>query len=350
MAPGEDNANGNGSAAASRCRLPALDLTVGELLRLLATGATASILIALGRGPLRTKRLTAEVGGCTARTVYRHAARLTELGIIEKVEKPGVPSMVVYRLADPAGRALFHLLGTYGMGLEPAWASGDGLRSGLRLIAELWNSGLIAELSRCPRSPTELSVGPGALTFHQINRRTQLFEAGGLLVERAGRGRSRQYGLTRRARRATGLVVGIARWRQRYGADPESPLSVAEMATVLQVALPLIELPGRQGTILKLGVAGPPREGRLADGETLLMTVGEDGVLRRADDARLRGDAWALATLNTWLGAILDGRRSRMRMGGDVEFLECTLNGLHRALVGFAGPAPGPVLQYPGGP
>ena len=311
-----------------------LELSVGDVLRLLGTGATASIVVALGGGPLRTKKLTARVPGCTARTVYRHAARLTEVGIVERFEEAGVPSRVLYRLANPAGRALFHLLDGYaGASTRRATLSdGAGRWSDLSLVAELWDSGLMTELSRGPRSPTELSTAPCGLTFHQANRRAQIFKASGLLFEEPGKGRIRRYGLTESARRAIGLVTGIARWRLRYGAPDGSAFSALEMAAVLQVALPLIELAGREGTRLKLGVADPLSEGRLTDGQTLLMEVSERGGLRQMDDVRPRADAWALATVNTWFASILDDRRGRMRIGGDAELVESFLSGLHHAL------------------
>ena len=311
-----------------------LELSVGDVLRLLGTGATASIVVALGGGPLRTKRLTTTVPDCTARTVYRHAARLTELGIVERFEEPGVPSRVLYRLANPAGRALFHLLETYAGAstLRASSSHENGQWSSLGLIAELWDSGLMTELSRGARSPTELSTAPCGLTFHQANRRAQLFKAGGLLFEEPGRGRIRRYGLTHSTRRAIGLVTGIARWRRRYGAPEGSAFGAAEIAAVLQIALPLIELPAQEGMTLKLGVAGPLSEGRLTDGETLLMEVSEQGRLRRMDEVRRRADAWALATVNTWFASILDDRRGRMRTGGDVELVESCLSGLHRAV------------------
>src|SRR5690242_11597572 len=74
------------------------ELTTANTLRLLSAGASGAILMALGPGPLRTKALTGRVRGYTPRTVYRYASKLTELGVIERQEEPGVPSKVVHSL------------------------------------------------------------------------------------------------------------------------------------------------------------------------------------------------------------------------------------------------------------
>jgi DNA-binding HxlR family transcriptional regulator len=89
------------------------ELTTAGTLRLLSAGASGAILMALGDRPLRTKELTEHVPGYAPRTVYRYASKLAELGVIERHEKPGVPSKVVHNLTDPCGRELYELVEAY---------------------------------------------------------------------------------------------------------------------------------------------------------------------------------------------------------------------------------------------
>src|SRR3954447_21036583 len=126
-------------------------------LRLLSAGATGAILMALGEGPLRTKTLTEQVPGYAPRTIYRYAGKLAELEVVEREEEPGVPSKVVHTLTEECGSELYELVNRFAdssMTRLPdgridahAWAS-------LGLLADLWETGMIEELSWVPRSPT----------------------------------------------------------------------------------------------------------------------------------------------------------------------------------------------------
>jgi DNA-binding HxlR family transcriptional regulator len=322
--------------------LRAGDISVAELLRLLGLGPTVSILVALGGGPLRTRQLTDRIPGCVPRTVYRHAGKLTGIGLVERSEGPGVPSRVVYRLPH-AGQALVCLLVSYAEAVFPKFADGqidDRSWSTLGLLAELWEWGLVAELSREARSPTELAAGAHGLTFHQINRRARLFRARGLLREDATPGRRRRYELSDPGRRATLLIAGVARWRQRYVDVSSKPgLTAAEMVTVLRASLPLVRLPEHVGTNVKLGVLGSTEEDDRRGTETLLVRVCRDGTPHCREDTGEPVDGWAVAPINSWFGVILDGDRGRMRVGGKLRLVDACLIRLHKSLWGTASPS-----------
>ena len=86
------------------------DSSIPALLTLLGTGAAGPILMALGRGPLRTRALTERVCRCAPRTVYRHVGKLAEAGLVVRHDEGGVPSVVSYSLSQPSGRELVRLL------------------------------------------------------------------------------------------------------------------------------------------------------------------------------------------------------------------------------------------------
>jgi DNA-binding HxlR family transcriptional regulator len=298
------------------------------------SGANGPILIALGARPLRTKRLTQRVAGYAPRTIYRHLEKLSELGLLDRQEGAGVPSTVVYGLSKSEGRDLYRLLDSYARAALPQ-AGGridhDFWRS-LALLGEMWASGWVEMLSRGARSPTDLSESTMGLTFHQVNRRMHLLTCVGLLGESTVRGRGKRYQLTPQARRAMALIAAIGRWRQRHVLrEREMGLTVPEMATVLRTSLPLVELAERQGMSIKLGVVGTMEEKGENGSDVICGKVSRMARVRTVQDPG-SVDAWALGTVDTWLAATLDGDRSRMRVGGDLELVESCLRQLHAAL------------------
>jgi DNA-binding HxlR family transcriptional regulator len=307
------------------------------VLRLLASGPTGPLLLTLGERPLRTKGLTRRLPVYSPRTIYRCAGRLTELHLLERREEPGVPSKVTHSLTAPFGQELRALVRTFAFASTAQRPDGGidrELWSRLGQIADLWDSGIAKELSFGPRSATELAMAANGLTYHQVERRLHLLSAGGLLGERAVAARGRRYELSGSGRRAMALVAGAGRWRRRYvGPRAGAGLTATEMATVLRVALPLVQLPQHTGRSVALGVVGED-EGRNGDGaeDTVWAVVREDGALRLTEPGAGSPDGWAAGRMKTWLLALLDGKRGRMRAGGDLEFVNAALIRLHAEL------------------
>ncbi len=301
--------------------------STADVLRLLGAGATGAILMALGQGPLRTKSLTEQVPGYAPRTIYRYAGKLAELEVIEREEEPGVPSKVVHALSDPCGSELYSLVNRVadasltrlpdGRIDAHAWAS-------LSLLADLWEAGMVEELSCEAQSPTDLARGAHGLSYHQVNRRAGLFKASGLVCELDGAGRRRLYALTEKTRRKMGLITGIARWRQHHVvAEDDEGITAAEMATVLRVALPLVELPEHAGKCLKLSVQ---------DGEEVWAEVEGDGRLHSCAGAPADPNGWGRGQVKAWTATILDGNTDRILVDDDQQLVGDCLAGLYEAL------------------
>jgi len=308
--------------------------STADVLRLLSAGATGAILMALGEGPLRTKELTERVPGYTPRTIYRHAGKLAELEVVEREEEPGVPSKVVHTLTEDCGAELYELVNRFAdasMTRLPdgridahAWAT-------LGLLADLWETGMIEELSCEPRSPVELARGPHGLSYHQVNRRAGLFRTAGLLGDSEGPGR-RRYALTEKTRKTMGLIVGIARWRHHHVvADDEEGMTLEEMSTALRTALPLVRVRSHKGRSLKLSVL---REDQAAgsEEEVVWAEVEEDGTLHSCSEHGDSEDAWARGKIETWIPAILDGNPRKVLIGGEERLVGDCLSQLHEAL------------------
>lgn len=309
--------------------------STADVLGLLSAGATGAILMALGEGPLRTKTLTEQVPGYAPRTIYRYAGKLAELDVVDREEEPGVPSKVVHTLTEPCGTDLYTLVNRYadtsltrlpdGRIDAQAWAS-------LGLLADMWEAGIVEDLSCEGRSPTELAQGRHGLSYHQVNRRAGLFKTGGLLDEWQGAGRRRCYGLTERTRRKMGLLAGVARWRHRHVvADDEEGMTAGEMATVLKVALPLVRLPQHRGKCLQLSVLGGENDAGSME-ETVWAEVKGDGTLDSCATAPPVSSGWGRGRVASWIPVLLDGEDSGVLLGDDEQLISDTLKGLYEGL------------------
>jgi DNA-binding HxlR family transcriptional regulator len=309
--------------------------STADVLRLLSAGATGAILMALGEGPLRTKNLTERVPGYAPRTIYRYAGKLAELEVVEREEEPGVPSKVVHTLTDPCGTELYELVTRFadasltrlpdGRIDVHAWAS-------LGLLADFWEAGMVEELSCEAQSPTDLARGPHGLSYHQVNRRAGLFKAAGLLCELEGPGRRRCYALTEKTRRMMGLIVGIARWRHHHVvAEDEEGLTVAEAATTLRAALPLVRSLDHPGKCLKLEVMGEEKASGL-EGEAVWAEVDEHGSVQSCADPTPTIDAWGRGRVAAWISALLDREPRQLLVGGEERAISACLTGVFDAL------------------
>jgi DNA-binding HxlR family transcriptional regulator len=310
------------------------NLTIPQVLRLLAAGASGVILMALGEGPMRTKELTERVRGYTPRTIYRYSSKLVEAGILERHEEPGVPSKVTHNLTDPKGRELYELMVAYadasvtrlpdGRIDAHAWGS-------LGMLADLWESGLIEELNLGPKSATELAKLEHGLSYHQVHRRAVLFAVGGFLREDVARGNRRAYALTDKARRGMALIAGIGRWRRRHVvAEGRSGLSPGEAAGVLRTALPLVTLPEHGGKALGIEIA-PTADGGAGD-DAVWATVAEEGDVRSCEGPLAEVDGEAFGEVTAVVDAILDGPHDGLRLDGDEPLLTACFERLHSTL------------------
>lgn len=191
------------------------------------------------------------------------------------------------------------------------------------------------ELAAGPRTTTELARVGHELSFHQVSRRANLFLAGGLIREARDGGRRRRYELTEEARRASGLIAGLGRWRERHVvAEGEAGLTEGEAAELLRAALPLLLLPEHSGERLELAVGSGDR-GDSGEEEVVGARVDATGRLIPAAAPADAADGRARGKVGEWLAALLSGSVGRIRVGGeDPSLVKATIGGMHEALWG----------------
>jgi len=311
-----------------------VELTTPEILRLLSAGASGAIVMALREGPLRTKELTERVRGYTPRTVYRYANKLTELGVIERQEEPGVPSKVIHSLTEPCGRELCELIDAYADASLTRLPNGEidaHAWGSLGLLADLWESGMIEALNYGPRSPTELARGEHDLSYHQVNRRAGLFAIGGFLHEASVGGRRRNYELTEKARRTMALVAGIGRWRRRHIVPEGTPgLLPREAGSLLRTALPLVALPEYSGKGIGIEITAEDMDGSEAD--TVWASVGPNGIVLTHKEPLPEVNVRARGRVTYLIDALLDGSHKGIQISGDHHLFKTCLSRLNAVL------------------
>jgi DNA-binding HxlR family transcriptional regulator len=289
--------------------------------------------MALGPRSLRTKKLTEKIPSFSPRTIYRHARALADIGLVDREEVEGVPSTVVHSLS-PAGRDLYRLLRSYAK-VSAASVSGPGgyerFWAVCGLLGEMWKYGWIEELGHGGRSATELTEVTSEMNFHQVGRRTHQLLSWSLIYKSAATGNRNRYQLSDEARRGMALVTGLGRWRQQHvEGEADAGLTVEEMATVLRVSLPLLQLPEHRGRNIKLGIVGTTGEDGRRGSATLTASVSDGGSVRCVKD-KLSEDAWAIGAVDNWFAALIDNDRKGMRTGGTPACVGDCLKGLRKA-------------------
>jgi len=310
---------------------------VSDLLRLLGSGATGSILLALREGPLRTRDLATRVPGFAPRTVSRYVGRLIEIGALSREEMPGIPSRVIHRLTQPDGVELARLVDTYAQTALDVLPSGTVVPhswGSLALLADLWESGMFHALTGKPRTATELARVEHGLSFHQVARRITLLLIDGLIQEVDDGQKRRRYELAKQARRASALIAGLGIWRERHVVGGEtSGLTVAEAGDLLRSALPLVMLPNHCHKVLKFTVESASGVG---DGgsEVIWAKVEADGAVAHFSDLDDRVDGWGQAGAGGWSETFAHGLSSQVRVAGTDSLVTTCFDQMYEALWG----------------
>jgi DNA-binding HxlR family transcriptional regulator len=212
-----------------------------------------------------------------------------------------------------------------GNGAEP-WEA-------LALLGDLWELGLIDELSHGPKTVIELARKAHPMTYHQVNRRAGLITTYGLASSYSCSGNGKRYELTDDGRRCMGLIGGVGRWRQRHLMEDGDPgLTPREMATVLRTALPVIRLPEFAGLSIDLEVSECVDGDGFRISEVLHGRIGRDGTMRFDLERRDTPDGSAAATIKTWFGVLLDGNRGRVKVRGNLPLVDACLTQLYEVL------------------
>jgi len=323
----------------SATELPESPVAAGsKVLRLLASEPSTAIVGHLAEGPLRSSRLMERLPTCSPRTVYRRLADLERLGAIARRRLAITPPAVAYELTAPVGEDLLRAV----EGPVQGWlryrkgiATEVHASVSLNLLAESWETSIFHELSCRERALTGLGEAVG-LTHHQIGRRAKRLAAAGILDRNVGEDRMTRYSLSESARLGASVIAAVARWEADHVRGSKASLDLADVAALLASVLCLPCLPDRSGEVFALTVGREGENGATPRFASVWADVGDGGAVSCGFGPAPDPDGWAQGSVVAWLGALLDGKRGGLRVGGDAELIDAHLTRLHARLSGVA--------------
>jgi DNA-binding HxlR family transcriptional regulator len=291
-------------------------------LSLLSVPLNVHVLAALEDHELPLADLSRAVGYPPATTMRSYLKGLADLGVVERRQEPGFPGSVAYALT-PSGRQLVAV----GSALEswlrdapegPIVLGAAGAKSAVKALVEGWNATLVRALAARALALTELARLITSISYPTLERRLAAMRRTGQLQARRDSRASRgtPYEATPWLRQASAPLVAAVAWERDWATPQTNALSRIDVEALFLLAIPLLELSEDLSGSCRLAVE--LRNGSQSDfaGVTVTLEAGRP----IACVARLEGkaEAWATATVGTWLGWMSGDERERpLEIGGE---------------------------------
>jgi DNA-binding HxlR family transcriptional regulator len=324
---------------------PAARVRAGGLVLSLCAGPlTVPILRAHTDGPLRFPELRERIGGAAQTTLRAQIGNLRGIGALAKHERGGMPYTVENELTE-VGRAVLLAADALEMWLAcapqgPISLGSEPAKAAIRALIGGWGSTMLRALAARPLSLTELDGVVAHLSYPAIERRLAAMRAARQVEQLPEKGGGRPYAITPWVRQAVAPLAVAGRCECRYLSAEAELVTRIDIEAAFLLAVPLVSLSGERGGSCLLAVdtsvtgtaeidpGGSQR--RLAG---VRVEVGGSQV--KSCVSKLEDDpgTWALGTVETWLDALIDGRRGGLRIGGeDPDLVRALVVGLHRSL------------------
>lgn len=312
----------------------------GTVLSLIASPLSVPILRAHLSGPLRLPDLRERIGGAAQTTLRGQVGNLRGMGALERHVRGGMPYTVENELTD-LGRGVLSVAevveawlarapqGPLALGSEPA-------KGAIRALVGGWSSTILRALAARPLSLTELSSIIGDHSYPALERRLSAMRAARQVEPREGGERGgKPYGVTEWTRQAVAPIAAAGRCECEHLPDVTEPLARLDIEAAFLLAVPLVDLEvTRSGSCLLAIDTSGAREGEPADRLAGVHLEIESGAVVSCS-SRLEGEpkTWALGSIESWVGAVLEGRLERLRIGGEDPALAAkVIEGVHRSL------------------
>ncbi len=278
--------------------------------------------------------LRKQVGFPAQTTLRGHLNDLIAVGAVNKLERRGMPYAVSHELSAEGEDLLFVVdilaswlakapQGKIELGTVSAKGAVKGLVGG-------WDSGILRALSADPRSLTELDDMIGALSYPALERRLSAMRVTGQVVPAQGQhGKGTPYTVDDWIRQAVAPICAAARWERRHLAKQTEPPTWIEVETAFLLSLPLVKLPKRAKGECVLAVDTKDPEQRIAG---VHLVVEEGKLASCSSEIKQQPPAYALATAEHWLEAVIDSKIDRLHMRGEDRIVQKLVGGIHDAL------------------
>lgn len=321
---------------------PAPGRAGGTVLSLIASPLSVPILHAHLDGPLRLPDLRESIGGAAQTTLRGQVGNLRGIGALERHVRSGMPYTVENELTD-VGRGVLAVAEVVEGWLRrapqgPIVLGSESAKGAIRALVGGWGSTILRALAARPLSLTELSSVINDHSYPALERRLSAMRAARQLEPRPGGDRgAKPYGVTEWTRQAVGPLVAAGRCECQYLAGLTHPLTRIDIEAAFLLSVPLVDLDATQSGSCLLAVGtGSPRSAETSDRLAGVHVEVEAGTVV-ACKSRFEPDprTWALGSVGAWVDAILEGRSSRLRIGGDqTKLAEDLIQRLHLSLCG----------------
>jgi DNA-binding HxlR family transcriptional regulator len=320
--------------------LPAPVRVGGTVLSLIATPLSVPILRAHLDGPLRLPELRERIGGAAQTTLRGQVGNLRGIGALERQVRSGMPYTVENELTD-LGRGVLAVAETVEAWLRrapqgPIPLGSESAKGAIRALVGGWASAMLRALAARPLSLTELSSVINDHSYPALERRLSAMRAARQLELRPNGGRgAKPYGVTEWTRQAVAPLVAAGRCECMHLAGATVPLARIDIEAAFLLAVPLADLEVTQSGACLLAVD----TGRAKSSESIDRLAGvhvevDSGAITVCT-SRFESDpaTWALGSVSAWVDAILEGRSSRLRIGGEqTKLVDDLIRRLHASL------------------
>lgn len=294
----------------------------------------AHMLAALASEPRSLIDLRREVGSPPQTTMRVHLRALTDTGVVTRSRRSDFPGSVDFELTA-VGRELWTVALILQGWLEaapdgPIQLGSVAAKSAVKALVEGWGTGMIRALAARPLSLTELDSVLAGISYPSLERRLGAMRLAGQLERARSLGRGTPYDVTAWLRRAIMPLAAAARWERTNAPATTAPIGRLDVEAAFLLAIPLLRLPMELSGACRLAL--DLRAGEASRRVDVLTIVREGEIVSCATRLRGEPDAWASASGDAWLRAVLEQDTGGFELGGDFRLARAMLDGLHSAL------------------
>lgn len=292
------------------------------------------VLTALADEPKSLVELRRAAGSPPQTTMRGRLRELTELGVVERIQRNGFPGNLDYELG-PAGRELQPVARILDAWLAqapegPLEPGGPAAKSAIKALVEGWSTTIIRALAARPLSLTELDRLITSLSYPSLERRLGAMRLAGQIEACPGCGRGTPYAVTDWLRMGIAPLAAAARWERKHMPAEATPISRLDIEAAFLMTVPILIIPSHLSGICRLAVeVQSGAEHRLAG----VMADTRDGrVISCASRLQGHADASVTGSAAAWLRAAIEGDTDHLEVGGDAQLAATMIDGLHGAL------------------
>ncbi len=195
-----------------------------------------------------------------------------------------------------------------------------------------WVGTVVHAVAARPRTTAEIHEAVGVLPLDLIEANVRLL--GGVELIRAvpaePAGGAERFEPTEWLRQAMAPLAASIRLELRHPRGDTAPVAAADVEAMLQLALPLLRMPG--GLTGSCALSFELEEGVVGSPVGLTVRIEEGVVVACEPGIDPAADASAAGPIGDWLNALIEGETRGVRSEGDWRFPRDLLGGLHKAL------------------